>query len=378
MTSAQERREAEEALRLSEARFRGIVSISSDAIITIDEARRIIIFNDGAERIFGYSRAEAIGAPLDSLIPERLRVIHRQHLERFAAGEATARRMGDRSTIEGRRKNGEEFPAEAAISKIEVGGQRLLTVVLRDITERKRMENEVRFLADAAQRATQARDEMLGIVAHDLRNPLTAINLAAQVLERQLSEEGAERGMKSVQTIRRCLRRANRLIEDLLDVMRVEAGKLSIERARLSAEQLVFDAVEEQQLLAASASLELRLDVERPLPEVWADRDRLLQVLENLISNAIKFTSPGGRITVGAGPGHGEVRFWVADTGPGIATEDLPHVFDRFWQAKRAQRSGAGLGLMICKGIVDAHGGRIWVETTPGRGATFYFTMPTG
>ncbi len=145
-----ERKRAEEALRISEAKFSGIVSISADAIISIDDDQRITIFNDGAEKIFGYSRAEAVGASLELLIPERLRKTHRQHVERFAAGEVTARRMGERlATVAGVRKNGEEFPAEASISKLQIGDKRLLTVSLRDISERKRVEQEQQFLAEA-------------------------------------------------------------------------------------------------------------------------------------------------------------------------------------------------------------------------------------
>jgi len=112
------------------------------------------------------------------------------------------------------------------------------------------------------------------------------------------------------------------------------------------------------------------------LPEVWADHDRILQVLENLIGNALKFTPSSGRIVVGAGRRHGEVLFWVADTGCGIPPEGLPHVFDRFWQAKKGARHGAGLGLPITRGIIDAHGGRIWIESTLGRGTIVFFTVP--
>jgi signal transduction histidine kinase len=116
--------------------------------------------------------------------------------------------------------------------------------------------------------------------------------------------------------------------------------------------------------------------LEGDIPDIWGDRDRLLQVFENLIGNAIKFTKPGGRITVGAASRDHQVIFRVADTGSGIAPENLPHVFDRFWQATRANRQGAGLGLPITKGIVEVHGGRIWVESTPNRGTTFSFTIP--
>ena len=169
----------------------------------------------------------------------------------------------------------------------------------------------------------------------------------------------------------------NRMIQDLLDVTRIEAGSLAIEAARVSAREAVSEVVETQRAVASVASLELQLELEQDLPAVWADRDRLLQVFENLIGNAVKFTKPPGRIVVGAASRGEEVLFWVEDTGTGIAADHLPHVFDRFWQAEAAGRRGAGLGLPIVKGIVEAHGGRVWVESTPGLGSTFYFTIPT-
>ena len=150
VTDISVRKRFELALRESEAKFSGIISISADAIISVDEDQRITIFNDGAERIFGYTKAEVVGAPLDLLLPARLRDQHRRHVEGFSAGQTTARQMGERNaTIVGLRKSGEEFPAEAAISKLEVGGKRLLTVALRDITERKRIEMEQEVLAEA-------------------------------------------------------------------------------------------------------------------------------------------------------------------------------------------------------------------------------------
>ncbi|HEY8209510.1 MAG TPA: PAS domain S-box protein, partial [Myxococcaceae bacterium] len=163
------RRRAAEEVRLAEARSSGILSISADAIISIGEDQRITLFNDGAEQIFGYSREEVIGAPLDVLIPQRLAAVHRRHVETFAAGESAARRMGERGmAIAGRRKSGEEFPAEAAISKLEVAGKKIFTVALRDVTEQRRRDGELR-------RAIRSRDELMGVVAHDLRNPLGSI-----------------------------------------------------------------------------------------------------------------------------------------------------------------------------------------------------------
>ena len=227
----------------------------------------------------------------------------------------------------------------------------------------------------ASVHATELRDQVLGVVAHDLRNPLSTILTQVWALKRQ-GPEPERRSLKPMEVIHRAATRMNRLIQDLLDVALIEAGQLTIEPARLSAGELIVEAVEMQKPLASSSSLELRVEVNPDVPEVWGDRDRLIQVFENLIGNAIKFTTVGGRITAGATSRDDDVVFWVADTGCGIASEDLSHVFDRFWQASRSGRKGAGLGLTISQGIVEAHGGRIWVESTAGSGSTFFFAIP--
>src|SRR5688572_5995679 len=216
---------------------------------------------------------------------------------------------------------------------------------------------------------------MLGVVAHDLRNPLSAILMQLAAL-RQSGPGPERRSQKPVEAIHRAATRMNRLIQDLLDVALMEAGQLTLECARLSAGDVIAEAVDMHRPLAASSSLELRVDVDPDVADVWADGNRLLQVFENLIGNAIKFTPAGGRITAGATATDEGVVFRVADTGSGIPSDDLPRVFDRFWQATRTGRRGAGLGLPITRGIVEAHGGRIWVESTAGHGSTFFFTIP--
>jgi PAS domain S-box-containing protein len=225
-----------------------------------------------------------------------------------------------------------------------------------------------RLYRDSVQ-ASELREQVLGVVAHDLRNPLSTILLQESRLR---TRHGST---TELDAIRHAASRMTRLIQDLLDVSLMEAGRLVIEQARVSANDLVVEAVESQRGIAAA--VELRVDVSRATLEVWGDRHRLLQVFENLIGNAIRFTAPGGHITVGAEPRDHEVMFWVADDGSGIAPDALPHVFERFWQATRGDRRGAGLGLPIVKGIVEAHGGRVWVESTLGRGSTFFFYVPT-
>jgi len=227
-----------------------------------------------------------------------------------------------------------------------------------------------------AQDAIRLREDVLNVVAHDLRNPLGTILLQAGLLRRRQGED-ERRTTRPAEMIERAATRMNHLIQDLLDVARMEGGRLSIARARIPARQAVADVVQTQEPLATSASLELRLDIPPDLPDLWADRDRLLQVFENLIGNAIKFTEAGGSISVGATPRDGEVLFWVADTGVGMPADDLPHVFERLWQASGGGRAGAGLGLPIAKGIIEAHGGRIWADSALGAGSTFFFTIPT-
>lgn len=244
-----------------------------------------------------------------------------------------------------------------------------------EIARRAALAIENARLYRAAQRAIAARDDVLGVVAHDLRNPLGTILMQASLL--RIREVAPERLRRAADVVERAATRMNRLIEDLLDVTRMEAGRLGVERTPVTPARIVHDSVDSQAPLAAASDIALSAEVPEELPEISADRDRLLQVFENLIGNALKFTKPAGRITIGAAARRGEVLFWVADTGAGVSAEHLPHLFDRFWQARSGDRLGAGLGLPIVKGIVEAHGGRIWVESTPGRGSTFFFTIPT-
>lgn len=220
--------------------------------------------------------------------------------------------------------------------------------------------------------ANRLRDQVLGVVAHDLRNPLSLIRLQAEAMEPRPGEP-ERRSPRPRQVILRAADRMNRLIQDLLDVAQIEAGQLGLERVRMSATRFLSETVESSRTLAHSTSLVL--EAERNLPEISGDHDRLCQVVENLIGNAIKFTPAGGRVTVGATARDRNVLYYVADTGHGIAPEDVPHVFDRFWQATKGAH-GAGLGLPIARGIVEALGGRIWLESSLGRGTTFYFTIP--
>ncbi|MGZ3713315.1 MAG: PAS domain S-box protein, partial [Bdellovibrionota bacterium] len=658
-----EQKRLEEKLRISEAKSSGIVSVSADAIISIDENQRITMFNKGAEKIFGYTQAEAIGESLDILIPEGFRAIHHQLVEQFANGEEIARRMGERkASISGRRKNGEEFPADAAISKISVGGARILTVALRDITAQKKAESEQRFLSEvgtvlastmdyehtlgnivrlavrdvadlcivytleengelkrskaisrdsakawicdllmslpfdqtrqnpidsvletkqtllikhvssemlesiahgeehlkalraaelnsfivvpllahgkilgaislissansrpygendlyiaeelarrasfaldnarlyraahhaklmadnipammaywdkdqrcrfanhayldwfgfkpeeligrtmnellgpnlyemnypyisgalggtkqdferelklrstgetrhttasyipdivegktlgffvlvfdvtdlknaqiAAQAAAKTREDVLAIVSHDLKNPLAAIKLMADLLARMKNVEDSK-VHDYARRVQGSVNQMQRLVDDLLDFGKIQAGTFSVEKIRENPVEVIMGVADGIRPLAEKRRLHFEIEVAPTLPDVACDAARISQVLSNLLGNAIKFTPEGGTVRLLATETNDGVLISVSDTGPGIPAEQLPKVFDRFWQARETRHLGSGLGLSIAKGIVEAHGAKIWAESQIGKGSCFSFTLP--
>ena len=523
---------------ITDAILAGIVTISADAIICVDDSQQIIFFNEGAESIFGYSADEVMGQPLEALIPECYRGSHGSHVRTFGKSPAHARRMGERGTIFGLRKNGEEFPAEAAISHLGIEGQKVYSVVLRDVTERLRAHETQRFLAEAGetlasslghedtlknvarlavpriadacvvnvfhggqfhgvavahidparaaeierthaehpidlagdhavaevirtvkpitwsktdkserkralpeladifadfpeagivmpliardqplgviafyrecgsydsgdqflaeelgrraaiaidnarlhdlfQEGVRARDDMIGIVSHDLRNPVNAVKmLSGAMLDRERDETLPAEMVEYASVIRQAADQMDGLIRDLLDVTRMEAGRLAVAASRENTEELLSDALRTLAPIASEKDLTLRLDAPDHIPDVLADSERVGQAISNLVGNAVKFSSAGSEITVRVTVLEQEIVFSVSDKGQGMTGEQLSHAFDRFWQSSRTDRQGAGLGLAITKGIIEAHGGRIWAESVPAEGSTFYFTLP--
>jgi signal transduction histidine kinase len=227
-----------------------------------------------------------------------------------------------------------------------------------------------------AQVTIDAREQVLKIVSHDLRNPLHTISMSTSLMLEVPMDEVQR--VKRLQMIKRAGERMTRMVQDLLDVSKFESGRLAIEKRSVDIAPMIGEAVDMLRPLAAERSLRLDESVLADLPPIAADAGRVMQVFSNLIGNAIKFTPSGGRIVIRAESVGGQTRFSVADTGPGIPASQLPHIFGRFWQADVNDRRGIGLGLAIAKGIVEAHGGRIWVESEVGRGTTFYFTLTGG
>ena len=229
--------------------------------------------------------------------------------------------------------------------------------------------------AGAAEKAAQTRDEIMAMVSHDLRNPLNLVLSNASLL---LGAGPALEPQQQqwIEGIHRAVARMTRLTQDLLDVSRLEAGHLEIRRRPVSPQSLIQSACAQHDQASKAKSIALRCEIEDGLPEVSADPDRVDQLFGNLIGNALKFTPQHGEIRIGAAAAGDSVRFSVTDSGPGIKAEDQGRVFDRFWQARGAEREGSGLGLSIAKSLVEAHTGRMGVNSVAGEGAEFWFEIP--
>jgi signal transduction histidine kinase len=251
----------------------------------------------------------------------------------------------------------------------------MLAQAAADALSRARNYDAERAARQRAETTAQARADVLSIVAHDLRNPLNLIASSAGLLL-EIDDLPAARRRGMLEITQRAVRQMNRLIGDLLDATRLQAGRLTLDLADVDACALVRETGGTLGPAAEQHHVELRTDPPEHECFVRADEGRLLQVLGNLVGNAIKFTPAGGRVVLSARPHEVEVVFSVADTGPGIPQEHLDHLFDRFWQARGSDRRGVGLGLAITKGIVDAHGGHLWVESVVGVGSTFSFAIP--
>jgi len=388
------RKRAEEELRDSRVRLEGVVESAMDAIITVDAAQRVLLFNHAAEKMFRCEAAEAVGHPLDRFIPARFRGEHQRHIEGFGRTGVTTRAMAGARAVAGLRSDGEEFPLEASISQIEAGGQKLYTVIMRDITERRRAEEELRgseeryrALAEAnaqlysrAQEVNRAKDEFLAVLSHELRTPLTPIiGWMHMIRSGRLPEPDVARGLGVIEKNSQSL---SRLINDLLDMSSILSGKMRIERAPVELQTVLREAVETVRPLAEQRRVALEVETGGLAPVVAeGDRTRLVQVFWNLLNNAVKFSDEGGRVRLRLrADGGSACRVEVEDDGAGITPDFLPHVFERFRQADmRTTRTygGLGIGLALVKSYVEAHGGRVEARSEgEGRGSRFVVTLP--
>ncbi|MEO5969314.1 MAG: PAS domain S-box protein, partial [Bdellovibrionia bacterium] len=371
-------------IKAGEAKFRGLVEWAPDAIVIANETGQIVLINKQAELCFGYDRSDLMGRPLEILIPEEFREIHVFHRTNYIANPS-ARPMGKGREVFGRRKDGTQFPIDVFLSPLKTETGLLISTSIRDITERRKSEKEKEKLLIReqearifAENAARMRDELVAIVSHDLKNPLTGILVGANLIRRMKWLD--ERGKRQLELIELSAKNMNRIIGELLDVYKTETGgyraMVEQDHAPCKALSIVETAVELQQAIASEKKIKIEIDVCPSMPIIDVNRGLIGQVFQNLIGNSIKFTPEGGLIQIRTKATDKDVIFSIRDTGPGIEKNLIPELFERFSQDKKTARLGTGLGLVIAKGIVEAHGGKIWVKSKVKVGTTFYFSIP--
>jgi PAS domain S-box-containing protein len=366
-----EQKRIEMALRESEARFRSITQSATDAIISADSDDNIISWNRGAQIIFGYTEEEVSGKSLIIIIPERYREAHKKGLERVNSTGET-RIIGKTVEMVGVKKDGSEFPLELSLSTWKIGTRRLYSGIIRDITERKQAEEKLKQTLAELERSNNDLEQFAYAASHDLQEPLRTISNFSQLLERRYKGKLDAKADQFIGFIVDGTTRMQEMIDDLLAYSRVSTRAKPFEATDF---KTVFDhALTNVKMAVEESGALVTYD---PLPTIMVDASQMVQLFQNLLSNAIKFRKEKPRITVSAVKRGNEWLFSVQDNGIGIAPEFMEHIFKMFQREHAsAEYPGTGVGLAICKKIVERHGGRIWVESEQGKGSIFYFTIP--
>ncbi len=393
-----ESREQEREARIqihAEGRFRRLLEAAPDAILEVDRGGHIRLINRVTEQLFGYEREELLGQPVELLIPEQLRGKHVHHRSLYWS-HPTTRPMGSGLSLEGRRKDGSRFPVEISLSPVESDQTFYVTAVIRDVTERRRVEEQLRSVQekytreltaanrelglrnDEIERANRLKSEFLASMSHELRTPLHTIIGFSELLGEELKGPLNDNQKRFIGHIHKDSMHLLELINEILDLSKIEAGRLDLRREVFDSRAAIEDAVAtiRPRSDAKSIRLETSLDVSLAID---ADPLRFKQILLNLLSNAVKFTPEGKHIHVHAELRDGFLEVAVTDTGIGIAEEDHQSIFDKFrqvGQTTQGVREGTGLGLAITKELVEQHGGRISVESKLGKGSRFRFSIP--
>jgi PAS domain S-box-containing protein len=348
------------------------VNTAHEAFVGMDAVGVITAWNPAAEATFGWTAEEAIGRrAADTIIPEEFREAHLLGLEHFlATGEGAV--LGKRLELSALHRDGREFPVEITISSVRGDDGWRFYAFLHDISDRKRAE-------EAREEAERAKDEFFGLISHELRTPLTAVIGYADMLAKAEAGNLSDRGQKMVEVISRNAERQMRLVRDLLLLAKIETGDFELQPKTLDLAELARQAVEAAQPAAEAAGLELRLRADGELRPLTGDPDRIGQAIDNLLTNAIKFTPEGGAVTLCAATDGERALIEVEDSGTGIPLEEQGLLFDRSYRASGATENnvpGSGLGLTIVKAIAEAHGGSAAVESEPGHGSTFRLEFP--
>jgi PAS domain S-box-containing protein len=379
----------------AERRFRQLLEAAPDGILEVDAKGQIVLMNAAAEKLTGYRRDELLGQSVEILTPQELRPRHAEHRVAYWRNPIT-RPMGSGLELHVQRKDGERTPVEISLSPVTYDGEMRVTAVMRDVTERKRVESQLREMHDRftaeltaankelelrnreVEAANRLKTEFVASMSHELRTPLHTIIGFTELLSEEIEGPLNEKQKRFVSHVHRDSLHLLELINDILDLSRIEAGRLDL-RPEVFA---MPAAIEEVMATIRPQAVANLLRLEGPfVPEIAlrADRVRFKEVLYNLLSNAVKFTPQEGRVRVEGSVRDKAVEISVIDTGVGIPAVEQGAVFDKFHQVgatARGLKEGTGLGLAIAKELVEAHGGRIWLSSEVGKGSRFSFTMP--
>jgi PAS domain S-box-containing protein len=355
------------------AKLEGLLEVAPDGIIIVDRAGRITLVNVQAEKLFGYGRKELVGQLIEILVPERFRGGHVGHRETYHAQPRT-RPMGAGIDLTGRRKDGSEFPVEISLSPIEMEDGLQVISIVRDITHQRRAAAALRSQKQLLESKVREMDDFIHVVSHDLKEPLRGIEAFAGFLAEDYGPLLDEEGRRYVQFLKSSAIRMKDLIHDLLTLASISRKAPALQQVDLN--QLLKRV--EQELAYAIEQKQGRITQKQPLPTLLCDPTQIGEIFKNLISNALKFNmSPAPEVEIDLKEQEGAFLFSVRDNGIGIDPRYQEQIFGLFERLHRQEEfEGTGAGLAICKKIVESYGGRIWVESEPNRGSTFFFTLP--
>jgi PAS domain S-box-containing protein len=384
---------------ITDNRYRRLLEAAPDGIVEVDGSGRIVLVNSQAERMFGYRREELLGKSVEILMPERFRGRHPAHRERYGA-HPVIRPMGSGLELRAVRADGTEFAVDINLSPFEgdIGGS--VVCVIRDVTDRKLAEEQIKSLNSSleqrtrdlalinseleirnreVEKANRLKSNFLATMSHELRTPLNAIVGFADLLARQTAGPLAQKQERFVQHIKESSRHLLALIDDILDLSKIEAGRLDLNFESFPLSVAADEVLSTLRPLAAAKEIDLTTDLSLDVM-LHADHVRVKQILYNLLSNAIKFTPSKGSVRLVARLQEGVVHIAVIDTGVGIPREEHEAIFEIFHRrltSTQQASKGTGLGLSITRLLVEQHGGKVWVESEPDRGSQFHLTLPS-